>query len=200
MLNMPMLSQSSYDAFFDRTSTSTTNRDTHAVMAAQAVQLVHIVRGISRAVLDLSSRRIQLNSTRGTVEVISMINFAPETQWRIVDYAMALIADMLAQAHLLLLPVAVVAEGTILVANKTRVRQRDVATLAREALRMPVGHHCFDYTADDKIIALVAAWREQDVEIFLAILAPLKLVEDAVLELAEALGAYKTLGMPQLPI
>lgn len=113
---------------------------------------------------------------------------------------MALVADVLPKPDLLLLPVAVVAERPVLVADEARIRQRNTAALAGKALRMPVGRHRLDDAPDDEIVALVAARREQDVKVLLAVLATLELVEDAVLELAEALCADKALRMPELPV
>lgn len=129
-----------------------------------------------------------------------MIHFASEAQRRIIDDTMALVAHMLPQPIGFFLLVAVVAKRTILVANKARIRQRNIALLARETVRVPVGRHSLDNATDDKIVTLVAAWRKQDMEILLAVLAPLEFVEYSVLELAEALSAHKTLGVPKLAV
>lgn len=40
MLHMPMLAERRYHAFFDGTSTSATNRDSHFIMTSQTIQLV----------------------------------------------------------------------------------------------------------------------------------------------------------------
>lgn len=56
VLDMPMLAQSSDDPLFDGTTTSATNGDAHAIMAAQAVKLVHVVGCETSATLDFTSR------------------------------------------------------------------------------------------------------------------------------------------------
>lgn len=53
MLNMPMLAQGSNNTFLDGTSARTTNGDAHAIMAAQTVQLVHIIRSITGTIFNL---------------------------------------------------------------------------------------------------------------------------------------------------
>lgn len=96
--------------------------------------------------------------------------------------------DVFAQADRLGLGVALVAEGPARVLDEPAVGQLDGAVLAAEALGMPVGVHGLDDAPDDELAALAAAGREQDVEVVLAVLAALELVEDAVPELLEALG------------
>lgn len=82
-----MLSQRGDDPFLDRPATGTTDRDAHAIVASQTVQLVHVVGGIPAAVLHLPGRRVQFGTAGRTVEVIPVVNFTPEAQWRIVDNA-----------------------------------------------------------------------------------------------------------------
>lgn len=113
---------------------------------------------------------------------------------------MALVADVLPKSDLFLLAVAIVTKRSVLVPDEARIGQRNGAPFARETLRMPVGRHRLNDTSDDEIVALVAARCKQDVEILLAVLAPLELVEDAILELAEALSAHKALRMPELAV
>lgn len=160
VLNVPMLSESGYHTFFDGASTGTANWDSHTVVAPKAVQLIHVVGSVASAIFHFACGGIQLLSTSGTVEMVPVVNFTPEAQRSIVYYAMALVADVLAQSHLFLLAVAVMAEGTVLVANESGIGQRNVAPLAGEALRVPVGRHRLDDTSDDKVVALVATRRE----------------------------------------
>lgn len=54
MLDMPVLTQSSHNALLNGTSAGAANRDSHAVMAAQAVKLVHVVGSEARAAFDLA--------------------------------------------------------------------------------------------------------------------------------------------------
>lgn len=104
-------------------------------------------------------------------------------------YSLAFVAHVLAQADRLHLGVALVAQRTVLVADEAAVGQLAVAQLTAEAVRVPAGRHRLDDAPNDELAALVAARREQHVKVALAVLATLELVEDAVLEGAEALGA-----------
>lgn len=56
VLDMPMLAQGGHDPLLDGTTTSATNGDAHAIMAAQAVKLVHVVGRKTSATLDFTSR------------------------------------------------------------------------------------------------------------------------------------------------
>ena len=62
-----------------------------------------------------------------------------------------------------------------------------------------VGTH-LDHPPDDELATLGAAWREEDVEVVLAIFPPLELVEDPVGEGAEALGAHEARAVKELPV
>lgn len=106
-----------------------------------------------------------------------------------LEYLLALVADVLSQPHRLDFGVALVAEGAAGVPYEARVGQLHGAHLALEALGVPVGVHRLDDAADDELAALAATGREQHLEVVLAVLAALELVEDAVFERAEALGA-----------
>ena len=57
-----------------------------------------------------------------------------------------------------------------------------------------------DHPPDDELATLGAAWREEDVEVVLAIFPPLELVEDPVGEGAEALGADEARGVEELAV
>lgn len=129
-----------------------------------------------------------------------MVDFSSETQRSIVDDSMTLVAHMLPEPIGLLLQVTIVTKSTVLVANKARICQRNIALLTRKAVRMPIGRHSLDHPTDDKVVALVAARCKQDMEVFFAVLATFKFVENAILELAEALSAHKALGVPKLAV
>lgn len=192
MLDVPVLAQRSDYSLLNRATTRATNWDAHAVVALEAVQLVHVVGRKSGATLHLAGRIVQLNAAAGAVEVVAVVHFAAEPERSIVNDAMALVAHVLANADRLHVGVALVAQCPILVTNKARVGQLLVAPLAAEAVRMPARRHRLDDATDDKVAALAAAGRKQDVKVTFAVLATLKLVENAVVELAEALGAPKS--------
>ena len=63
-----------------------------------------------------------------------------------------------------------------------------LAHFTSETLRMPSGHHCLDYSADDELAAFATTWSKQDVEVMFAVLSVFKLIEDSVRERPEALG------------
>lgn len=83
------------------------------------------------------------------------------------------------------------AQGAVVVTDETRVGEFLRAQLAAEALRVPAGLHRFDDATDDDVAALVAERSIEDPEVLFAVLATLELVEDSVLERAEALSAPK---------
>lgn len=93
--------------------------------------------------------------------------------------------------------IAFVAQGTILIANESAVGQFFVALFTPKAIGMPIGCHSLDYASDDEFTTLVAARRKQNVKVTLTVFAALELVEDAILEGTEALGAHKALRVPQ---
>lgn len=128
--------------------------------------------------------------------MVSVVHLPTETQRSIVNYAMALITDVLAKPNFLFLSIAIMAKGTILVPYKTRIRQWNTAPFAGKAFRMPISRHGLDYATNNKVVALVATGRKQDMKILLAVLTTLKFIENAILELAETLGAYKALRVP----
>ena len=57
-----------------------------------------------------------------------------------------------------------------------------------------------DHPPDDELATLGAAWREENVEVVLAIFPALELVEDPVGEGAEALGADEARGVEELAV
>lgn len=110
------------------------------------------------------------------------------------------------------------AEGLVLVPDEARIGQLLVAMLAPEAVRMPIGGHGLDHSAHHKLSTLVAARCEEYLEVPLAVLAALELIEDTIREGAEALGAtgrglllcqdsngwfinlHEALGVPEVPV
>jgi hypothetical protein len=97
--------------------------------------------------------------------------------------------DVLPGSYRLHFGVALVAEGATGVLDEPGVSQLRLAHLATEALRMPARVHGLDHATDYEAVALAATRSEQDLEVALAVLAVVVFVEDAVLELLEALGA-----------
>lgn len=98
-------------------------------------------------------------------------------------------AHVFAHSHSLGLGIAVVAQRLVLVPDESGVGQLLVAVLAPEAVRMPVGGHGLDHPTHHEFTALVAARSEEHLKVPLAVLAALELVEHAVGERPEALGA-----------
>jgi hypothetical protein len=99
------------------------------------------------------------------------------------------VTDVFPGTYRLHFGVALVAEGATGVLDEPGVSQLRLAHLATEALRVPARVHGLDYATDYEAVALAATRSEQDLEVALAVLAVVVLVEDAVLELLEALGA-----------
>lgn len=86
-LNVPVFSESCNDAFFDGAAARAANRNTHFVVASQAIQLVHIVGGETGTAAHLARTRIQFNAAGRAIEMVRMINFAAKLQRLIVDDA-----------------------------------------------------------------------------------------------------------------
>lgn len=191
MLDVPVLAQSSDDSLFNWPTTSAANRDSHSIVASQAVQLVHVVSSKPGAAFDLASCRVQLDAAARAVEVIAVIDFASEAQRRAVDESVALLARIFPDLGCLDARIASVAQSSIVVANEPGVRQLFRTQLTTETFRMPTGLHGFDDTPDDDVPAFVAKRSVENSEILLAVLAAFEFVENPVLEGAEALSATK---------
>lgn len=191
MLDVPVLAQSSDDSLFNRPTTSSADRDSHSIVATQAVKLVHVVSSKPGAAFDLASCRVQLDAATRAVEVIAVIDFASEAQRRAVDESVALLARIFSNLGCFDARIASVAQSSVVVANEPGVRQLLRAKLTTETFRMPTGLHGFDDTPDDDVAAFVAKRSVENSEILLAVLSAFEFVEDPVLEGAEALRATK---------
>lgn len=148
VLHVPVLAQSSDDAFLDGPATSAANRYAHFVVAPQAVQLVHLVGGIARSRSHLSGIGVQLHAASRAIEVIRMIDLAAEAQRLVVNYSMALVANVLAQSTGFHASIAIVAQRSALALDESGIGQFAVALLATETARMPIGVHRLDYSPD----------------------------------------------------
>jgi hypothetical protein len=98
-------------------------------------------------------------------------------------------ANVFSQSSTLYLGIALMAQSPILIPNEPGIGQFLRAKFATEALWMPAGRHCLDHSTNDEFATLVAAWREQNMKVTFAVFATLELIEDAILEISEALGA-----------
>jgi len=85
MLHMPMLPKCCNDSFLDWPPTGSTDRNTHLVMAAQAVQLVQLVGSVARPGPHLPGTGGQLLAAPCTVEVVWMVDLSTESQWLPID-------------------------------------------------------------------------------------------------------------------
>jgi len=121
VLDMEMLSKGGNDSLFNGSSTSSTNRNPHSIVTAQAVKLIHVVRSKSGATFDLASCRVQLDAAAGAIEMISMVDFATETQWRTIDKSMALLARVLADLRSFDVRITSMAQSAVVVADEARV-------------------------------------------------------------------------------
>jgi len=80
MLHMPVLSKSGNNSFLYWPPASSTDRDAHLVMAAQAVQLVQLVGSVAGPGPDLPGAGGELLATPRTVEMVRMVNLPTESQ------------------------------------------------------------------------------------------------------------------------
>lgn len=65
---------------------------------------------------------------------------------------------------------------------------------------MPTASHRLDYPSNDILSTFLTTGRIQLLEIVLAILATIKLVEETFIERSEALSTHKTVLVEQLPV
>jgi len=200
VFNVPMFPEGCHHSLLDGSSACSTDGNAHFVMASEAVELVELVGSVPGAGAHLACTAGQLNATACAVEVVWMVDLPPEPQGIPINGAVALLAHVLPNAIRLHLGVALMAQSSALIFDESQVGQLLVTHLAREALCMPGGLHSLDNSADDEFATFLAAWREQHMKVVLTVLAPLELVEHAVGERSETLGAHKTLGVEQLPI
>jgi len=200
VFHMPMFAQSCDHSLLYRPPACPTYGDAHLVVAAQTVQLVQLVGGVAGTSTDFPGTRSQLTPTSCTVEVVGVVHFSPKPQWLPVDRAVALLAHVLAHPIRLHLLVALVAKSSSLVFDEPQVSQLFVTHLTGEALCMPGGLHRLDDPANDELATLLAAGREQNMEVVLTVLPPFVLVEHAVRKRSEALGADKAAGVKELAV
>jgi len=85
MLHMPMFPKCCNDSFLDWPPAGSADRNTHLVMAAQAVQLVQLVGGVARPCPHLPGAGGQLLAAPGAVEVVWMVDLSTESQWLPID-------------------------------------------------------------------------------------------------------------------
>lgn len=85
VLDVPVLAERGDDALLDGPAAGAADRDAHLVVAAQAVELVHVVRREARAALHLAGRRVELDVARGAVEVVAVVDLSAEPQRLVVD-------------------------------------------------------------------------------------------------------------------
>ena len=84
-LDVPMLSQGCDDALFDWSSAGSANWNAHFIVAAEAVELVHVVGGKPRPASHFAGCVIQFDAAVGTIEMVRVVHFAPELQGFVVD-------------------------------------------------------------------------------------------------------------------
>lgn len=186
VLHVPILAKCSDYTLLNGPSASTTNGDAHLVMTAEAVQIP----------FDFTCLCGQLHTASGAVEVVRMVGLTAELQRHVVNDAVALVADVFATGCSLFLGIALMTEGSSSILDETLVSQWDCANLALETLGVPVVVHGFDNSTNDELATLATAGGEKDVEVMLAVLAALKLIEDTFGKWPEALATYKASLVP----
>lgn len=210
MINMPLLSQGDHDSFIwkigekKRINLNERSGRVHAIrshtettltvdrhMAGSADRNAHLVVALDtvEVLLDLACVRVQFQAAAGAVEVIWMIWLVLVFQrFRIVDDRLAFETDILSKGLGLQPVIAVVTDRSIAILDEALVGQRNVAQFAGEAHRMPTGVQRLDHAADYELFTLFTGRGVKHVEIVLAVLSTLELVEDLVVpETTEAL-------------
>lgn len=186
VLDVPVLAQCSDHTLLNGPSASTANGDAHLVMTAEAVQVPFYFTCLCS----------QLHTASGAVEMVWVVGFTAELQRHVINDPVALVADVFATGCSLFLRIALMTESSSSILDETLVSQRDSANLTLEALGVPVVIHGFDNSANDELAALAAAGGEKDMEVMLAVLAALELVEDTFGKWPEALATDKACLVP----
>ena len=96
--------------------------------------------------------------------------------------------------------IAVVAEGSSLVFNETRIGQFLVTQVALETTRMPRTIHCLDNTSNYEFITLSTTRCKKNMEIMFAIFATIKFVEFSRWKGTEALAAPNIIEVLKIPL
>lgn len=186
VLDMPVLAKSSDHSFLDRPSASTTNRDAHLVVAAEAIQVP----------FDLACLSSKFHTASSAVEMVRVIRLTAELEWHVINDAVALVADVFATGCGLFLCIALMTQSPPSIFDEALVCKRDSADLATETLWVPVVVHGLDYATNNEFATLATAWCEENVEVMLAVLATLKLIEDAFRKWPEALATDEASLVP----
>ena len=93
--------------------------------------------------------------------------------------------------------VTALTKGSTRILHEAGVCQRGFANLTHKTISMPAAVHCFDNTPDDVLAATTATGGVQLLEIVLAVLTPIKLVEQSLVKGAKALSAHETILVVQ---
>lgn len=190
MLHVPLFSQSIDHSTFNGPTAGPTDWDAHLVMAWQAVELSLQFPGISS----------QLLPTVGAAEVIWMIGIIPEHQRLLINYQVAFLANILAQALSFLTIVARPAEVPASILHKAQISKNHITELTAKAFWVPVIVHCLDDTANYEFTTFPTAGCKEHLEVMLTILSPFKIIEESIWKLTEALSTDEAVLMIQLPI
>lgn len=123
VLDVPVFSERRHHTLLDGAPARPTYGDAHLVVAAQAVQFVHLVGGVPRPALDLPGLMRQLHLAVGAVEVVRMVGVAAPAKGLAIDHGMALVTHILVKALCLKPGITVMAHSVAHVADEAEVSQ-----------------------------------------------------------------------------
>lgn len=81
MLDMPMFAKGRNNSFLDWPPACSTDGYAHFVMAPETVELIEFIGSVAGSGPHLPGTGGQLLAAPGAVEVVRMVNLAPESQW-----------------------------------------------------------------------------------------------------------------------
>jgi len=119
VLHTPVFAKGGYNSLLYGSPACPTDRDSHLVMAAEAVQLIELLCSVARAGSHLSCSAGEFLATPCAVEVIGAVGLTTESQRFSFNGTVTLLAHVLSTTPSFHLSIALMAEGPPLVLDES---------------------------------------------------------------------------------